>query len=56
MTISDDGKTAMVTGDLYESVTHREGTIQAISSEVTILSLREGKIVVTSVDSRTRFH
>ena len=50
--IYNEGKTAMVTGDLYESLTIQQGTIRAVSSEVAILSLREGKILVTSLEDR----
>lgn len=54
--IYNDGKTAMVTGDLYETLTIQQGTLRAVSSEVAILNLREGKILVTSLESRTRFY
>lgn len=54
--IYNDGKTAMVTSDLYETLTLQQGTLRAVSSEVAILNLRDGKIVVTSLESRTRFY
>jgi len=54
--IYDDGKTATVTCDLYETLTIRQGTLRAVSSEVAILSLRNGKLVITSLEARTRFY
>jgi hypothetical protein len=54
--IYDDGKTAIVTGDLYETLTVRQGTIRAMTSEVAMLGLRDGKIVVTSLEGKTRFY
>jgi multidrug efflux pump subunit AcrA (membrane-fusion protein) len=54
--IYDDDKTAMVTSDVYETVTIRQGTLRAVSSDVTILSLRNGKIVVTSIEATMRFY
>jgi hypothetical protein len=54
--IYDDHKTAMVTSDIYETLTVRQGTLRAASSEVSILSLRNGKVVVTSIEARTRFY
>jgi hypothetical protein len=54
--IYDNGKMAMVTGDLYESLTVQQGTIRAVTSEVAMLSLRDGKIVVTSLEGKTRFY
>ena len=54
--IYDEGKTAMVTGDLYETLTVQQGTLRAVTSEVAMLSLRDGKIVVTSLEGKTRFY
>jgi hypothetical protein len=54
--ISNEGKTAKVTSDVYETLTLQKGTLRGVSSEVAILSLRDGKIVVTSLESRTRFY
>jgi hypothetical protein len=54
--ISNDGNTATVTSDLYESLTVQQGTLRAVSSEVAILNLREGKLVVTSLEGRIRFY
>jgi hypothetical protein len=54
--IYDDLQTAMVTSDVYETLTIRQGTLRAVSSEVAILNLRNGKIVITSIEARTRFY
>ena len=54
--IYDDNKTAMVTSDLYETMTIAQGTLRAASSETAILTLRNGKLVVISIDARLRFY
>lgn len=54
--IYDDNKTAMVSGDIYETLTIRQGTLRAVSSEVAILNLRNGKLLVTSIDWRMRIY
>ncbi|HEX6730978.1 MAG TPA: hypothetical protein VF074_13230 [Pyrinomonadaceae bacterium] len=54
--IYSDNKTAMVTSDVYETLTVRQGTVRAASSEVAIVSLRNGKPVITSLEARTRFY
>ena len=54
--IYNDNKTAMVTCDIYEILTLREGTLRTVSSEVAILNLQNGKILVTSIEGRTRFY
>lgn len=54
--IYDDGKTAIVIGDLYESLTIQQGTFRAVSTEVAILNLRNGRIIVTSIETNTRFY
>ena len=54
--IYDDNKTAMVSGDIYETLTIRQGTLRAVSSEVAILSLRNGKLLVTSIDWKMRLY
>ena len=54
--IYDDNKTAMVTSDLYETMTIAQGTLRAVSSETAILTLRNGKLVVISIDARLRFY
>lgn len=54
--IYDDKKTAMVTSEIYETLTISQGTIRTVQSEVAILTLRNGKLVVTSIDGRVRFY
>ncbi len=56
VTISKDRKTAMVISDVYETLTIQEGIFQAETSELAILSLRDGKILITSIEARTRFY
>ena len=51
-----DNKTAMVTSDLYESMTIAQGTLRAVSSETSIVTLRNGKLVVISSENRMRFY
>jgi hypothetical protein len=52
VTISKDGQSAMVTSDLFEELTTRREagiiTIKTMSSEVVVLKLQGGKVVVTS--------
>jgi hypothetical protein len=52
----DDNKTAMVTSNLYETLRIAQGTLRAVSSETAIVTLRNGKLVVTSVETRLRFY
>ena len=52
----DDNKTAMVTSDLYETVTIAQAKLRAISSETAIVTLRDGKLVFISIESRMRFY
>ena len=54
--IYGDNKTAMVTSDLYETLTIPEGTLRTVSTEVSIVSLRDGRVVVNSVESKVRFY
>ena len=54
ITISTDGQRAMVTSELFEKVTRREGALSAISSETYVLRLRGGKLLVTSLDVTMR--
>lgn len=54
VTISKDGKTAMVTADLYETLTIAEGTIQSVTAEIAIFKLRDGKILITSLEGKLR--
>ena len=54
--IYDDKKTAMVTSDLYETVTTARGKLRAVSSETAVVTLRDGKLVFISIESRMRFY
>ena len=54
--VYDDNKTAMVTSDLYETVTTARGKLRAVSSETAVVTLRNGKLVFISVESRMRFY
>jgi len=54
--IYSDQQTAMVTSEVYEVVTIREGTLRASSSEVLIVSLQNGKVVINSIEGRTRVY
>lgn len=49
-----DAETAMVTSELYDTLRLKEGTIRGASSEVYYVSLRDGKLVITAVEIRTR--
>ena len=52
----DDNKTAMVTSDLYETATVAQVKLRAVSSETAIVTLRDGKLVFISIESRTRIY
>jgi hypothetical protein len=54
--IYEGAKTATVTSDIYETLTLRQGTLRTVSSEVAIVTLRNGKLLVTSIEARTRFY
>lgn len=49
-----DNQTATVMSELYETLKLKEGTIRGSSSEVLYVSLRDGKLVITSSETRTR--
>ena len=51
-----DATTATVTSELYETLKLAGGTLRASSSEVLYVSLRDGKIVITSSETRTRIY
>ena len=51
-----DDQTAMVTYDLYEAFKFREGTVRSSSSEVLFVGLRDGKLVITALESRIRVY
>ena len=52
----DDNKTAMVTSELYETVTVAQGKLRAVSSETAIVTLRDGKLVFIQIESRMRIY
>ena len=52
----DDNKTAMVTSDLYETVTTARGKLRAVSSETSVVTLRDGKLLFISIETRMRFY
>jgi len=52
----DDNKTAMVTSNLYETMTIAQGKLRAVSSETVIVTLRNGKLVIISLETRARFY
>jgi hypothetical protein len=52
----DDNKTAMITSDLYETATAAQVKLRAVSSETAIVTLRGGKLVFISIESRMRFY
>ena len=54
--IYDDNKTAMVTSDVYESLTIAQGTLRMVSSETAIVTLRNGKLVIISLEARIRIY
>jgi len=56
MKMYDDKKTAMVTSDLYETMTVAQGKLRAVSSETAIVTLRNGKLVIISLETRARFY
>jgi hypothetical protein len=48
LTTSKDGKKAMMVSALFESLTLPEGTINAMSDEISIFEVRGGKIMMVS--------
>jgi hypothetical protein len=54
--VYEGGESATVTSDLYETLTMPQGTLRGMSSEVAVLSIRNGKILITSLESRTRLY
>lgn len=51
-----DAETATVTSEVYETFKFREGTIRSSSSEVLYVNLRNGKLLLTGVESRARLY
>lgn len=54
VTISKDGQSAVVNSELFEKLKRREGTFGSVSSEIVVLKLRGGKLVVTSYYATVR--
>jgi hypothetical protein len=46
----------MVTSDLYETLTVAQGKLRAVSSETAVVTLRDGKLVFISIETRMRFY
>ena len=51
-----DDATATVTYEMYETFKFRQGTVRTSSADVMYVSLRDGKLVITSIETRTRFY
>jgi hypothetical protein len=51
-----DDQTAMVTSELYEVFTMKQGTLRGSSSEEIYVGFEDGKLVIKSVDLRTRLY
>ena len=51
-----DDNTAMVESELYETFTTGLGPVRGSTSEVLFVGLKDGKIVITSIDSRARVY
>lgn len=48
--------TATVTYEMYETFKFRQGTVRSSSRDEMFVSLRDGKLVITSIATRTRFY
>jgi hypothetical protein len=51
-----DAETAMATYDVYETFRFPEGTLRSASSEVLYVSLHDGKLVITGMETRMRVY
>jgi hypothetical protein len=51
-----DNQTAMVTSEVYETMKLSQGTVRAASSEVAFVGLRNGKLIITGIEARTRVY
>ena len=51
-----DDQTAIVMADVYETFKFPEGTVWAASSGVLYVTLRDGKLVITAMESRSRLY
>ncbi|HKE57381.1 MAG TPA: hypothetical protein VKB46_11785 [Pyrinomonadaceae bacterium] len=54
--IFGDGQSAMVSDDFYETLTASGKTVRSITAETTIFYVRQGRIVITSMEGRLRFY
>jgi len=54
--IFGDGQSAMVSDDFYETLTVSGKTLRSITAETTIFYVRQGKILITSMDGKLRFY
>ncbi|HEV2762956.1 MAG TPA: hypothetical protein VGV38_08175 [Pyrinomonadaceae bacterium] len=54
VTISKDGQSAVVNSELFEKLRRREGTFNSVASEIYVLKLRGGKLLVTSYYATVR--
>jgi len=54
--IYEDGQTAMITSDVYESFSNAQATLRSVAAEVSFINLRNGKPMITSVEGRLRFY
>lgn len=52
----DDKKTAMVTSELYETATVAQRKLRAVSSETSVVTLRDGKLLFILIESRMRIY
>jgi hypothetical protein len=54
--IFSDGQSAMVSDDIYETLTLSGKTLRSVTSEVIIFYVRGGKIVITAMEGKMRFY
>ena len=54
--IFGDGQSAMVSDDFYETLSASGKTVRSITAETTIFYVRQGRIVITSMEGRLRFY
>lgn len=54
VTVSKDGQSAVVNSEVFEKLKRREGTFSSVSSEIVVLKLRGGKLVITSYYATVR--
>jgi len=51
-----DDNTAMVESELYETFTTRQGSLRSSATEVLFVSLKDGTVVINSIDVRMRVY